>query len=148
MAATLSDETSRGREHRYSTRLSWTGNTGPGTSEYGAYGRSYTVDVDGKPTLAGSADASFLGDPTRHNPEDLFLAAISGCHMLSYLALCARQGVTVTLASGADATLAEARHHTAHLRCFIANSGSAPIRCDATVRSEEAASARTSGGAP
>ena len=37
----------------------------------------------------------FAGIRRIHNPEDHFLAAIAGCHMLSYLALCARRGVCV-----------------------------------------------------
>ena len=51
--------------------------------------------IEGKPDLNGSADRAFRGDAAVHNPEDHFLAAISGCHMLSYLALCAREGVNV-----------------------------------------------------
>jgi organic hydroperoxide reductase OsmC/OhrA len=124
------------------------------------------VEVEGKPELPGSADPLFRGDPARHNPEDLFLAAIATCHMLSYLALCARHGIRVvayhdeasgvlalerdgggrftavelnpivTIAGDADGALAEGLHHTAHERCFIAGSCSVPIRCRATVRRE------------
>lgn len=86
---------SRTIAHRYEAALSWTGNEGPGTSDYRSYGRSYTVAIAGKPELQGSADPTFRGDAALHNPEDLFLAAIAGCHMLSYLALCARRGVRV-----------------------------------------------------
>ncbi|MFW6088810.1 MAG: OsmC family protein, partial [Gemmatimonadota bacterium] len=87
----------RGRTitHRYEAALTWTGNEGTGTSDYRSYGRSYTVSIAGKPVLRGSADPTFRGDAALHNPEDLFLAAIAGCHMLSYLALCARRGVRV-----------------------------------------------------
>lgn len=82
-------------EHSYEAALSWTGNEGTGTSDYRSYGRSYTVSIAGKPVLRGSADPTFRGDEALHNPEDLFVAAIAGCHMLSYLALCARRGVRV-----------------------------------------------------
>jgi organic hydroperoxide reductase OsmC/OhrA len=81
--------------HLYEARLTWTGNTGAGTSGYERYSRAYRVAIEGKPELRGSASAAFRGDPAIHNPEDHFLAAISGCHMLSYLALCARRGVNV-----------------------------------------------------
>jgi organic hydroperoxide reductase OsmC/OhrA len=151
-------------EHRYGARVMWTGNGTAGTLSYTSYDRSYRVLVEGKPELHGSADPAFLGDPARHNPEDLFVAAIAACHMLTYLALCTRQGVpvlayddeatgvlelaaagggrftevelgpTVTIAGGADAALAERLHHTAHQQCFIAASCSVPIRCRATVR--------------
>jgi len=81
--------------HRYEAALTWTGNQGTGTSDYQSYGRSYCVSIAGKPVLRGSADPAFRGDAAIHNPEDLFLAAVAGCHMLSYLALCARRGVRV-----------------------------------------------------
>ena len=60
------------QRHQYAARLVWTGNTGQGTATYTGYGREYTVAVDGKPDLLGSSDPAFRGDPTRHNPEDLF----------------------------------------------------------------------------
>lgn len=81
--------------HHYSARLVWAGNTGTGTAGYDSYGREYRVLVDGKPELAGTADPAFRGDPGLHNPEELFLSAIAACHMLTYLALCARRGVRV-----------------------------------------------------
>ena len=43
----------------------------------------------------GSADPTFRGDASLYNPEDLLLMALSACHMLSYLALCARAGIRV-----------------------------------------------------
>jgi len=82
-------------KHSYEAALTWTGNQGTGTSDYRSYGRSYTVSVAGKPELRGSADPAFRGDAALHNPEDLFVAAIAGCHMLSYLSLCARRGIRV-----------------------------------------------------
>lgn len=152
--------------HAYTARVVWDGNTGAGTAGYAAYGREYRVQVAGKPDLAGSADPAFRGEAHRHNPEDLFLASISACHMLFYLSLCARQGVrvtayedeargtmrvdaggggqfqeialhpAVTLGAGADATLALRLHDTAHGLCFIARSCSVPIRHHPTVRAE------------
>src|SRR5207247_1062352 len=47
------------------------------------------------PDLLGSADPHFRGDASLANPEELLLAALSSCHMLSYLALCARAGLRV-----------------------------------------------------
>ena len=83
------------RVHPYAAHVVWQGNNGEGTASYTAYGRDYTVRIAGRPELAGSADAAFRGDASRHNPEDLFLAAIAACHMLFYLSLCARRGVRV-----------------------------------------------------
>ena len=146
----------------YASALHWTGNTGSGTSSYDRYSREYVVRVDGKPELQGTADKAFRGDPALHDPEDHFLAAIAGCHMLSYLALAALRGVvvtayedaasgvlevergsglftsvtlrpTVTLAAGSDRELALALHDTAHEQCFIANSCSVPIHHHPTI---------------
>jgi organic hydroperoxide reductase OsmC/OhrA len=144
--------------HDYAARLVWDGNRGNGTATYEEHGRDYRVLVAGKPALAGSADAAFRGDAERHNPEDLFLAAISACHMLSYLALCARKRICVlayeddaratmatdahgggkftevllrprvTIRNAAQRELATRLHDRAHELCFIANSCSVPIR--------------------
>lgn len=153
-----------GVEHAYAARVVWEGNTGEGTAGYTAYRRDYRVAVDGKPDLAGSADPAFRGDPARHNPEDLFVAALSSCHMLSYLALCARGGVRVvayeddavgrmrlepggggrfvevtlrprvTLDRPEQAELALQLHDRAHALCFIANSCSVPVRHEPSIR--------------
>ncbi len=143
-------------KHNYETRLQWTGNTGHGTRSYAGYSRNFTVHIAGRPELHGSADAHFHGDATRYNPEDLFVAAISSCHMLVYLALCARAGVTVvsyedhatgtlvtkpggghfervtlrpvvTITDDSDTDLARVLHEQAHAGCFIANSCRVPI---------------------
>ncbi len=151
------------KTHAYPIDLHWTGNTGDGTARYDGYRRDFRVEAAGKPALDGSADPAFRGDPARHNPEDLFVAAIAACHMLFYLALCAREGVRVLayedhaegcmdiladgggrfaevclrprviVAAGADGALAHALHATAHERCFIANSCDVPIHCLPTV---------------
>jgi len=152
--------------HRYSAELVWTGNHGDGTAHYERYGREYSVRMPGKPDLAGSADPMFRGDAARHNPEDLLLAAITSCHMLSYLALCARSRICVlaysdlaeavmqTTADGGgrftsatlhprvmirDATQrarAMSLHDKAHAHCFIASSCNFPIGHEATVEVE------------
>lgn len=146
------------REHTYQVTVHWTGDTGSGTASYRGYGRDHDVVADGKPPLQASADPAFLGTPDRWNPEELLLAALSQCHMLTYLALCARAGVVVTgytdAASGAmreepcnsgrftevvlrpEVTVAgpsmtdaaRALHQQAHKACFIANSVNFPVR--------------------
>lgn len=156
------------REHTYATRLVWTGNRGTGTATYAGYGREHRISVDGKPDLEGSADAAFRGLADRHNPEDLFLAALSSCHMLAYLALCARHGVAVTayedhatgvlvldprgggrfervtlhpvvtVRDAAHRADALALHDAAHERCFIAASCAVPVGHEAIVRVERA----------
>ncbi len=46
--------------------------------------------------LHGSADPTFHGDRQRYNPEQLLLAALSQCHMLSFLHVAVKHGVVVT----------------------------------------------------
>jgi organic hydroperoxide reductase OsmC/OhrA len=82
--------------HHYKTTLSWTGNTGSGTSDYQSYGRNHIISVDQKNDISGSSDPGFRGDKTKHNPEELLVASLSACHMLWYLHLCSINGVVVT----------------------------------------------------
>ena len=82
-------------KHHYKSNLKWTGNSGSGTLDYKSYERSYVVKIDGKPILDGSSDPAFRGDKSKYNPEELFLASISSCHMLWYLHLCSVNKIVV-----------------------------------------------------
>jgi organic hydroperoxide reductase OsmC/OhrA len=147
--------------HHYEVRLLWRGQEATGPVSYTSYSRAYEIACAGKPSLAGSADPAFRGDPARHNPEDLFVAAVSACHMLTYLALCARRGILVAryedaacgtlqtdpppgrfteivlrprvMVAGGDAGLAGSLHDDAHQACFIANSVRVPVRHEAMI---------------
>ncbi|HEY0244474.1 MAG TPA: OsmC family protein [Mucilaginibacter sp.] len=145
------------KDHQYKATITWTGNLGTGTSSYKDFNRTHEISVDGKPTIPASSDPSFRGDPSRYNPEELFLASLSSCHMLWYLHLCAEAGVIVvdytdhaigtmietTNGSGhftqvtlhpnvlvSDASMiakANELHHEANKYCFIANSVNFPV---------------------
>ena len=82
--------------HNYHLTIKWTGNTGAGTSNYRSYERSHTIITGDKPEILGSSDPAFCGDKTRYNPEELFVASLSTCHMLWYLHLCSDAGIVVT----------------------------------------------------
>ena len=82
--------------HWYGTTLTWTGNLGSGTSGYKHYSRDFALEAEGKTVIAGSSDTVFHGTPGRWNPEEMLVAALSACHKLSYLHLCAVNGVVVT----------------------------------------------------
>lgn len=144
-------------QHSYNLTVKWTGNTGSGTSNYKEYERNHSIFVANKTEILGSSDPAFRGDKTKHNPEDLLLASISSCHMLSYLHLCAVEGIIVTdyidnavgimveTANGGgrftDVTLnpivtitdismmekANELHKKANELCFIANSLNFPV---------------------
>jgi organic hydroperoxide reductase OsmC/OhrA len=148
--------------HTYRCTTTWTGNTGSGTSRHTAYERAHEISIEGKPVIAGSSDPSFRGDPARHNPEDLLVAALSACHMLWYLALAAKAKMIVTgyvdraegtmeetadggghftrvvlrpeivLAPGSDREVADAIHPEAHALCFISQSVNFPVTVEAT----------------
>ncbi|MFK2903652.1 OsmC family protein [Dyella ginsengisoli] len=147
------------RPHRYRVDVAWTGNRGTGTDGYRSYSRNHVIRVPGKPDLAGSADPTFRGDAARHNPEDMLVAALSTCHMLSYLHMATVAGVVVTdytdaaegsmvtegdggrftevvlrpvvtITAASDPAKAEAAHEAAHHACFIANSVNFPVRCE------------------
>ncbi|MEM0354396.1 MAG: hypothetical protein QXW79_02345 [Thermoplasmata archaeon] len=49
--------------------------------------------MKGKKDNLCSSDPTFFGNKTNHNPEGLFLASISACHMLWHLHLCAADGI-------------------------------------------------------
>lgn len=151
------------RTRRYTVGVTWTGNRGEGTSAYGAYDRGHEIVAAGKGVIPASSDPAFRGDATRYNPEELLVAALSACHMLWYLHLCADGGVVVTeykdaavgvlaetpggpgrftevllrpvvaVAPGSAIDVAERLHDRAHQMCFIANSVNFPVRCDASV---------------
>lgn len=143
--------------HGYELTVTWTGNTGEGTSGYRAYSRNHTVSASGLPDVLGSADRTFHGDRDRWNPEQLLLAALSQCHLLSYLHVCVGEEVVVeeyvdhavgTMVSDADGSgrftevllrpqvvvvdvsmvdAAIRAHHRANQLCFIANSVNFPV---------------------
>jgi len=84
------------RLHRYAIRTRWTGNQGTGTSAYTAYSRDHELSGAAKELfIPGSSDPAFRGNPSRYNPEELLVGAISACHMLWVLHLCADAGIVI-----------------------------------------------------
>jgi organic hydroperoxide reductase OsmC/OhrA len=84
-------------KHEYRTSTRWTGNLGTGTSRYREYSREHETTGPGKRhVIEGSSDPEYVGDATRYNPEELLVAALSNCHMLWVLHLCADTGIVVT----------------------------------------------------
>jgi len=145
------------REHHFETNLRWTGNKGKGTTSYEAYSRNLVITVPGKPEILVSSATVFRGDGDRYNPEDMLVASLSSCHMLSYLHLCAEAGVNVldyndtatgtmvlekggagrfievtlhprvTVSDESMITKANELHKEANKKCFIANSCNFPV---------------------
>jgi organic hydroperoxide reductase OsmC/OhrA len=151
------------RTHSYALTVTWTGNTGAGTSSYAAFERSVEVSAEGKPAIPGSADPAFRGARERWSPEELLVAALSQCHMLWYLVLCAKESIVVTdyvdnatgtlveatdgsghfeevtlhprvtIASAQNMDRATALHIRAHDMCFVANSVNFDVRTEPAI---------------
>jgi len=143
-------------EHHYAVAVEWLGNRGTGTSGYRDYGREHLVTAVGKSAIEGSSDRTFHGDAERWNPEELLLAALSQCHLLSYLHVAASHGIVVveytdaatgtmeqtanggghftsatlrprvTISAG-SVELARSLHAEASEKCFIAASVNFPV---------------------
>lgn len=156
-------------QHEYDVGVVWTGNHGTGTSSYSAYGREHELSTGQAPTIPGTADPAFRGDPARWNPEQLQVAALSQCHMLWYLHLAAAAGVVVTayedhahgvmtqdptgggqfesvtlrphvtITSASDPDVALQAHAKVPEVCFIARSVNFPVRHEPVVTVEQGA---------
>lgn len=149
-------------EHHYKLTTVWNGNRGEGTKNVRAYDRSHAVTISGKPNLYLTTDNPIVGDKSKLNPEDLLVTAVSSCHMLSYLYVCALEGIVihdyndnatgimieneggggsfkiVTLNPTFTVELESMKdraielHHKAHEICYIANSINFEVKCNPT----------------
>lgn len=147
--------------HEYTSAIRWTGNRGEGTRSYRGYGRTWTIEVPGKPHIHCSNDPLLGGNPSLHNPEDLLISSLSACHMLWYLHLASSAGIEVqeysdrpigigenapdgsgrfvravlrpriVLAAESDVARADAIHGKIHEVCFIARSVNFPVSIEA-----------------
>jgi organic hydroperoxide reductase OsmC/OhrA len=144
------------RTHTYEVTVTWTGESGRG------FDGAHEIFAPGAPIILGGADPAFGGVADRWNPEQALTAALAQCHMLLYLYLCEKAGVSVvayrdtptgtmavapsggrftevvlrpevTVAAGASVETAERLHKEAHAMCFIANSVNFPVVHAATI---------------
>lgn len=145
-------------QHEFSLRAEWnTDDERPHPAR--GFSRDIVIQADGPGEIAGSAAKPFHGDTSRWNPEQLVLAALAECHILSYLYVAGQAEIEVekvsvrgelTLEAGAEggqitsATLypevwvtdamqlprARELHDEAHKQCFIARSMNFPIRIE------------------
>lgn len=128
-------------------RVSWSGGGGEDV-------RAHTIEL-AEQRLAASSAPEFGGDPDRADPEELFVASLSSCHMLWFLALARAEMIDVVSyedeAEGEldgerfirvmlrprvafdveiEAERVESLHHRAHERCFISNSVNCPVEVE------------------
>ena len=141
--------------HVFFSHLDWSGAVKGGTRDVASLDRDLNVTIDGTTVPMSSAPA-FGGNPLRVNPEQLYVAALSACHALTFLFLAARDHLLVTgysddavgelaivdgklrmkvvklrpqitLDPEADVTKARVLVEKAHRQCFIGNSVSAKV---------------------
>jgi len=145
-------------QHEFSLRAEWNTDDDRPHPRRG-FTRDVVIQADGPGELLGSAAKPFHGDASRWNPEQLLLAALAECHILSYLYVAGQAELEVdkvtvrgelTLEAGAEggqvtsATLypevwvadtmqqprARELHEEAHRQCFIARSVNFPIKLE------------------
>ena len=120
----------------------------------GRYTRVHEVAFDGGTTVMASASTSIVREPFSNpvgvDPEEMLVASLASCHLLSFLDVARRAGVEILsyedqaegvlaknaegrmwiarvtlrpkVECSADAATLEKLHHEAHEICFIANS--------------------------
>ena len=133
---------------------------GPEPFQYETYSRNHTWQIPGAAVVLASAAPEYKGDPDRVDPEQAFVASVSSCHMLTFLAIAAKKRITVlsyldeavgTLARNEQGRLSitevrlrpqitfeeapsaealDTLHDLAHRECFIANSVNCEIRVE------------------
>jgi organic hydroperoxide reductase OsmC/OhrA len=74
-------------EHK--ATIHWTRQTAEFT--YETYGRDHDWHFDAGITVRASASPAYLGNERCVDPEEAFVASLSSCHMLTFLALAARK---------------------------------------------------------
>ena len=78
-------------EHK--ANIKWT--RGSVDFAYKTYSRDHTWRFDNGIEVPASAAPAYLGNAQRVDPEAAFVAALSSCHMLTFLALASNKGFVV-----------------------------------------------------
>jgi organic hydroperoxide reductase OsmC/OhrA len=85
---------------QYVATIDWTLTAEPEDFLKGRYSRAHTVAFDGGVTIPGSPSPSVVpvpwSDPSAVDPEELLVAALSNCHMLTFLHKAREAGYVVT----------------------------------------------------
>ncbi len=74
-------------------QIAWSRDGRPFT--YDEYSRDHEWRFEGGTTVAASASPRYLGSAALVDPEEAFVAALSSCHMLSFLAIAAKKRLVV-----------------------------------------------------
>lgn len=79
--------------HEYRATTTWRRTSADFT--YESYNRDHEVTFGGGETVPWSSAPEFKGDAVCVNPEEAFVASLSTCHMLTFLAVAARKRLVV-----------------------------------------------------
>lgn len=142
----------------YRATVRWTRHTED--FSYETYDRTHDVIYGGGSTQRLSSAPEFKGDAKLVNPEELLVAALSSCHMLTFLAVAAKKRLVVesyedaavgsmsknakgklfvstvvlkpkvSFATPVDEATLAQLHHVAHEGCFIASSVITDVRVE------------------
>jgi len=151
-------------KHTFKAVVQWTAGAGESTKNPRTFSRNHEVTIAHKTkALQVSAAKPFRGDEALYNPEDLLLSALTSCHMMSYLYVCAQHQIevlhysdtaegdlevasdgsgsfktvrlqpVVTIKNADQKEVALQLHEKANALCFIANSCNFDIVHNATI---------------
>jgi organic hydroperoxide reductase OsmC/OhrA len=79
--------------HHFTAQTVW--NRAQPDFAYETYDRGHTITLGSGTALQASAAPAYRGDPQKVNPEEQLVAALSSCHMLTFLAIAARKRFVV-----------------------------------------------------
>src|SRR4030095_6857716 len=77
------------RMSKHKVTLTW--QRGDKPFEYQKYSRDHTWKFEGGHEMQASAAPAYLGNPQLVDPEEAFVASISSCHMLTFLAIACKK---------------------------------------------------------
>jgi peroxiredoxin-like protein len=63
---------------------------------YENFNRNHEIQLSKDQHILASAAKTYLGDESKTNPEELLASALASCHMLTFLAICAKLKIVVT----------------------------------------------------
>jgi organic hydroperoxide reductase OsmC/OhrA len=147
--------------HIFRSHLEWSGAAAGATRDPATFSRNLELSLESVSFPMSSAPG-FRGDPSRANPEQLLVAAISSCHALTYLFHAAKNGVAVlaytddaegeltlvegrlrmsraalkpriVIEAGSDPDRARELVEKAHRDCFISNSVLTQVSIEPTI---------------
>jgi organic hydroperoxide reductase OsmC/OhrA len=78
-------------EHK--AKVVW--NRGEREFTYQKYSRDHEWRFEGGQTVRASASPQYMGSEDCVDPEEAFVASLSACHMLTFLALCTKERLVV-----------------------------------------------------